>query len=279
MKVEDYKLLATIRREGTIRAAANTLHISQPAISLRLKQIEHLWDQKLFIRSYKRMIPTLAGEKVIAFAEKTLEGEEKLRDDLSRIAETIGGRLSLGVSSVVGQYSIPSLLGKYIEKYPDVKVELVTGLSEEIVQSKSDFHVIIVRGDKAGALNHQLLFSDRLYLIGRKYLSNSKDRPLIEFQSDLSLHTKIDEWFSANREWSTDQKIKVDQIETCKQLMIHGVGMAVLPEVATRDLNEATYTFQSLELDGKPLTRDTWLCFDDPAKELPQVQAFLEMFD
>ncbi|MCT8138039.1 LysR family transcriptional regulator [Anaerobacillus sp. CMMVII] len=148
MKVDDYKLLVTIKRVGTIRGAAKELLISQPAISLRLKQIEEQWGEKIFIRTHKNILVTPVGEKILAFGEEMIMGERKLLDDISLVSKSVNGMLSLGVSSVVGQYLLPEILESYINKYPDVKIELVTGLSQSLRASISDFHISIIRARK-----------------------------------------------------------------------------------------------------------------------------------
>lgn len=279
MKIDDYKLLVTIKNVGTIRGAAKELLISQPAISQRLKQIEEQWDQTIFIRTHKNVIVTPVGEKIIAFGEQLLIGEEKLLDDISKISNTVNGRLSLGVSSVVGQYLLPKILEKYITLFPDVKVELFTSLSQTLRDSMTNFHLLIVRGEKINGMNCIELFSDRLFLIDKKTGNkHTKEKILIEFQSDLSLHSMVDEWFIQHPDMKPARKLKVDQIETCKQLMSHGIGMAVLPEIAIKDLDPEQYSLQPLIVENQPLTRKTWLCYTEAAKELPQVRAFLNMF-
>ncbi|RXI96621.1 LysR family transcriptional regulator [Anaerobacillus alkaliphilus] len=276
MKIDDFKLLVTIKKVGTIRGAAKELLISQPAISQRLKQIEDHWGEAIFIRTHKSMIVTPVGEKIIRFAEDMISGEKQLFDEISKVSKTVNGRLSLGVSSVVGQYLLPKILETYITNFPDVKIELVTGLSQSIRKTASDFHLSIVRGEKMKGLKCVELFSDRLFLVNKK-TSNSKERILIEFQSDHSLHSMVDEWFLQHPDQNPTRKIKVDQIETCKQLMAHGIGQAILPEIAIKDLNDELYTFQPLELNKQFLTRPTWLCYSEVAEELPQVEAFLAL--
>jgi len=277
MKVDDYKLLVTIQKEKTIRAAAKALLISQPAISQRLKQIENVWGHQIFLRGHNHVVVTPAGEKIIRFAENTLKQEDQLIEDLSKIGDTIRGKLSLGVSSVVGQYILPNILELFVESYPQVKVGLVTGLSQDLIQSKGDFHIMITRGESVHGMNSKFLFTEKLFLIDKKSKQTKNPRrPLIEFQSESGLHSQVNQWFIENPKWKPTQKIKVDQIETCKQLMIHGIGMAVLPEIAIQDLDSDNYYFHALSVNDRPLKRDTWLCYPEVVKELPQVQAFLD---
>src|SRR5699024_11870966 len=78
------------------------------------------------------------------------------------------------------------------------------------------------------------LFSDPLYIFDTERFSSSgelKKRPLISFKSDDSMHALVDDWlYHHNDEIKPLKTIRVDQIETCKQFMMQGIGMAVLPE-------------------------------------------------
>ncbi|KHF39929.1 LysR family transcriptional regulator [Halalkalibacter okhensis] len=278
MKVDDYNLLVTIKNTGTIRGAAKELLISQPAISQRLKQIEARWGEKIFLRTHKHILVTPVGEKIISFAERVMEGEENLLDAISKMNNDVSGRLSLGVSSVIGQYILPAILEEYIHLYPKVKIELYTGLSPDIRQSISNFHVSITRGEKGNVGKCEELFEDQLFLINKKTVTNAPtEQLLIEFQSEPTFHSMVDEWFYQNPEYKPANIIKVDQIETCKQLMSHGIGMAVLPEIALKDLDLKLYTIHPLVIDDQHLFRPTWLCYTDLASELPQVKAFLNV--
>src|SRR5690625_8021294 len=69
------------------------------------------------------------------------------------------------------------------------------------------------------------------------------------------------------------KSITVDQIETCKQFMKQGVGMAVLPKSVSHSLMEEYYHLP-LTLNGQITSRDTWLCFQEGVRQLPQVERF-----
>ncbi|MCT2534917.1 LysR family transcriptional regulator [Aquibacillus koreensis] len=275
MKVDDYRLLLMLQKEKTIRGAAERLFISQPAVSQRLKTIEDQWGDALFIRTHKHLILTPVGEKILSFAKEVVKQEEALHDSISSLSEEVTGTLSLGVSSMVGQYLLPSILQKYVEEYPDVTIELETGLSNVLV--KGDYHVTIIRGEGIHDKVCESLLADGLYLIDKKMKEIRTPRTLIEFQTDQKYQSTVNDWFISQGAAKPSQVIKVDQIETCKQLMLHGIGMAVLPESSIKDVDDRLYEKVPLIIDGKLLVRQTWLCYAEAAKQLPQVQAFISM--
>ncbi|MFA9556585.1 LysR family transcriptional regulator [Evansella sp. AB-rgal1] len=280
MKIDDYRLLVELSKTGTIRSAATNLMISQPAISQRLKHIERDWGVELFIRTPKQLLLTPAGEKVVGFAKEMILEERRIRDEVNSLLGEVGGVLSLGVSSVIGQYVLPPVLEKYIDMYPKVQVNLTTGLSNDLRKNFLDYHIAIIRGEKINHQPCQHLFSDRLFLIDLKKFEKqqSNPRPLIAFQGDDVLQSAVQRWFIENDQVLFSQMIKVDQIETCKQLMKSGMGMAVLPETALGDLGEE-YTYQPLVMGGEALTRETWITYSNNIDKLPQAKAFIDLID
>src|SRR5699024_6019526 len=87
-----------------------------------------------------------------------------------------------------------------------------------------------------------------------------KKRPFISFKSDDSLQEAVNHWlFYHQQDIKPNQTISVDQIETSKQFMKQGLGMAVLPKSASDSLMDS-FPHLALVVDGEPVTRDTWLC-------------------
>jgi len=163
--------------------------------------------------------------------------------------------------------------------YPNVSIDLVTGMSENIKRDSNKYHVTIVRGDKIKDNNSILLFKDPLYIFDTEsfQMEGVKERPLISFKSDDILHDLINHWlFYHQNKINPVQKISVDQIETCKQFMKQGLGMAVLPKSISANLMD-DFSHLPLEVQGEAITRDTWLCYQGGIRNLPQVNSFIEL--
>lgn len=277
MRLDEDVLIVTLSKAGTIRGASRDLYISQPAISQRLKQIEERWGEPLFIRTHKSLIPTPVGEELIAYSIKRLADERKLQDRLSEVTGSVRGTLSLAVSSVIAQYYLPQLLRSYIETYPNVKIDLQTGLSSAMYKERHNAHLSILRGEVDDADSLTKLFSEKLYYVTKK--NNPSTQTLIEFQSDQAFHSQLETWFQTTISPSPTQTIKVDQIETCKQLMYNGIGGCILPEIATKDISAEDCHFIPVMLDEAYLQRDTWIHCHMKYAKLPQVQAFLDLLN
>lgn len=279
LRIDDYNLLLQLNKIGTVRGTAREILISQPAVSQRLKFIEDYFGQTIFIRTSKRLKLTPSGELILKHAQKVIDQEEQFKNQLASSSDEVTGTLSIACSSVVSQRYLPKILGKYTKMFPLVSIDLVTGLSEHIKSDFNKYHVSIVRGEKIKDSKSILLFEDPLYIFDSKPFMEEeiKERPLIFFKSDDGLEELMNHWLSHNLEKvNVIKKISVDQIETCKHFMQQGLGMAVLPKSVSDSLMDK-YPHLPLEVNGKKITRETWLCFQEGIQQLPQVNHFIEL--
>ncbi|GAA0445675.1 LysR family transcriptional regulator [Lentibacillus halophilus] len=277
MKIDDYELLLKLQKIGTVRGTAKDVLISQPAVTQRLKYMENYFGEQLFIRTPKTLVPTPAGEIVLGHARQVTTQEKAIKNTLARSSGEVQGTLSVACSSLVSQRFLPSILGEYTQAFPNVEIDLVTGLSEDIKREHNHYHVCIIRGETLKESISKLLFEDALYIFDTEPFPDHqlKERPLISFKSDDSMHNQVDTWLYYHQDIKTVKKISVDQIETCKQFMQEGLGMAVLPESVSSSLMDK-YPHVALQLDGRPVTRKTWICYQEGVRNLPQVDRFIE---
>lgn len=278
MKVDDYRLLVTLADEETLRKAADTLYISQPAVSQRLKSIEAYWGTEIFIRTKKKLIVTTHGEVIIQHARKMLKEETNLKDMIQSAEGIVNGKLSIGVSSLVGHTILPRVLGKYVERYPDVKIQLQVGSSSRIMANRNDFHVSVVRGAKMMNLINDVLMTDKHYFIYPKSRKNQMDTlPMIEFQADPVYLKEIELWYTEQFNQAYAPQIKTDQIATCKELLLNGVGMTVLPEIVINDIDHHLFEVQLLSVNNHELLRETYISYENDVLALPQVKTFIDL--
>lgn len=281
--ISEFQLLSVLAQEMNMRKASERLFVSQPALSQRLQTIEKEWGTKLFIRSQKGLALTPAGEHVIDFVNEVLTKQDKVRETIYSLQTGVSGTLKIAVASIVGQNWLPQVLKKFIDKYPQVKLSLVTGWSSEILNCLYDdqVHIGIIRGmpDWKGVKVH--LFNDPLYLVDREITQPEQiietDRPFIQFKSDSNYYQEIQDWWMKKFKTSPKRTVIVDQIETCKQMAFNGIGYAILPGITLTKAEQDIFKIPLLNESGEPLKRDTWLLGYESAFQLKQVQAFVEV--
>jgi DNA-binding transcriptional LysR family regulator len=281
--LSEFQLLSVLAQEMNMRKAAERLFVSQPALSQRLQTIEKEWGTQLFIRSQKGVSLTPAGEHVIQFVNEILNKQEKVKEMVHSFQSEIAGTLKIAVATIVGQNWLPQVLKKFIEKYPHVKISLITGWSSEISKYLYDdqVHIGIIRGtpDWKGVKIH--LFEDLLYLVDKEIKNPDEvlvtDRPFIQFKSDSNYYQVIQDWWIRHFKIPPRRTVVVDQIETCKQMTFNGIGYAILPGITLNGADKDLFKIPLFDEKKEPLKRDTWLLGYESSFQLKQVQAFREL--
>lgn len=110
--------------------AGQLLGRSQPAISLQIKRLEELIDGQLFIRGGPQLELTLTGERMLGYARQILALNDEALDELTQ--PTITGRIRFGIPSEFATTLLPKVLGRFMQSYPRVTLEIKSDLSENL---------------------------------------------------------------------------------------------------------------------------------------------------
>ncbi|RAK23186.1 transcriptional regulator [Anoxybacillus vitaminiphilus] len=285
MNFSEYEILVVLTEELNMRKAAERLFISQPALSQRLQTIERNWNVKIFLRSQRGLILTPAGEKIVALAKEIVTRTNRVKDELQQSEGKVYGTLKLAAASIIAQHWLPDVLKDFTATYPNVKISLITGWTSEMMAAmyESNVHVAIVRGrpEWNGIIRH--LFTEQLFLVDKEIQCLDDvfitERPFIQFKSDSTYHQQIQQWWYERYRTFPQRTIIVDQIETCKQLAYAGIGYAILPEIAIKEIDNHMIKIPLTDQKGQPMTRDTWVIGSELSFQLPQVQAFISIID
>ncbi|MBN8237004.1 LysR family transcriptional regulator [Halobacillus kuroshimensis] len=276
MRMEDYDLLIQLHECGTIRSTAKKILLSQPAITQRLKYIEEELGGAIFVRTSKKLWITPFGELALDSAREILQKEKELKDKLAMAEGRVSGTLSIGASSLYSQYFLPEILQSFTKMYPEVTIDLITGISSEVRSSAFDNHLSIVRGEPISGFDSIHLLNDPLYLFDLFPLPPVTERPFIEFKTDSDFTRLLEEWRENQKELIYRPTMKVDHFETAKQMMKHGLGMTVLPGSIAHEEKEEYACLPLVNQEGNAVIRETWACVKPDVRSLPQVDAFLQ---
>ncbi|MFD1989609.1 selenium metabolism-associated LysR family transcriptional regulator [Paenibacillus nicotianae] len=136
----------TVAERGSFSAAAQALHMTQPAVTMQVQSLEDHFGTKLFNRTTKRIELSEAGHALMPFASQGIHLMRETDAVMSRFTDTLAGRLVLGASNTIGEYVLPRLLGPLGQQYPHMKVMLkvmnTTQILDEISRNQLDFGLI-----------------------------------------------------------------------------------------------------------------------------------------
>nr|YP_009293920.1 LysR transcriptional regulator [Ahnfeltia plicata]YP_010204031.1 LysR transcriptional regulator [Ahnfeltia fastigiata]AOM65608.1 LysR transcriptional regulator [Ahnfeltia plicata]UAT97157.1 LysR transcriptional regulator [Ahnfeltia plicata]UAT97362.1 LysR transcriptional regulator [Ahnfeltia plicata]UAT97566.1 LysR transcriptional regulator [Ahnfeltia fastigiata]UAT97770.1 LysR transcriptional regulator [Ahnfeltia fastigiata] len=122
--LDQLRILKAIIKEGSFKRAADSLYVSQPAISLQIQNLEKQLNIPLFERSNKKATLTEAGNLLLRYGGRILALCEETCRALEDLQNLQGGTLVIGASQTTGTYLMPRLIGLFRQRYPQVNVQL-----------------------------------------------------------------------------------------------------------------------------------------------------------
>lgn len=132
--MDDFRLRVFITAAKTLNftKCAEQLYISQPAVSKHIGELESRYKVQLFERSGSRLALTEAGRVMLEHAERIADGYRRLQYEMDLFTDRLGGELKVGASTTIAQYVLPQVLARFTARFPEVKVSLASGNSEQV---------------------------------------------------------------------------------------------------------------------------------------------------
>ena len=162
------KVFHTVARLLSFTKAAEELHMTQPAVTFQVRQLEEYFNTRLFDRTHNKVNLTPAGERVAEFAERIFDLYAEMESGVRDLTGEISGALTIGASTTIAEYMLPALLGEFKNQYPDINLRLKVSNSEGIVSMVE--HNVIDLGVVESPVNNKNLIvevchEDQLVLV------------------------------------------------------------------------------------------------------------------
>ncbi|MEM1252895.1 MAG: LysR family transcriptional regulator [Cyanobacteria bacterium P01_H01_bin.21] len=122
--LDQLRILKAIAAEGSFKRAADSLYVSQPAVSLQVQNLERQLDVPLFDRGGRRAQLTEAGYLLLEYGDRILSLCQETCRAIEDLQKLQGGTLIVGASQTTGTYLLPRMIGLFRQRYPDVAVQL-----------------------------------------------------------------------------------------------------------------------------------------------------------
>ncbi len=279
---------ASISRNGSISAAAKQLHLTSPAVSLQLKELEKSAGIPLFERTGNGLVPTAGGRVVLELTNKIQTLLLECSEALDEMSGTDRGVVSVGVVSTA-RYFAPTVMARFSKLFPEVKLRLqvgnremiiaklesleldfaVTGMPPSHFQVQSEYigkhpQIIIAPPDHAFAANLRISLSDL------------KDQTFLQREPGSGTRSVADKLFAKNRLLPC-AVIEFGSNETIKQAVMAGMGIAIISaHTVAAELQENRLI--SLNVKGLPINRKWFVVRHQNKRLLPSSQALWNFF-
>lgn len=242
----DERLLSLyiLSKEKNYTKTANTLNLTQPAISQHIKSLEKEYNQKLIIKKGRNLTLTPAGEILVQYYDKFKSLDVRMNEDISNINSS-NKFIDIGITLTAGEYLIPSILNIIIKNIPNISINFHTDNMEKIYKGVKndvlDFAIIEGHFPKEPSLNSFLLAEDEMILvtspshtfknmkkINRLLLQKEK---LILRERKSNTRTLIEEFLMNNGDSISRYNVmlELENINLIKELVSQNYGVSILP--------------------------------------------------
>lgn len=239
ISIQQIRVLDAVAREKNFSKAARRLGISQPAVSLQLRELQKRYGVKLYTRRGKEIHLSHLGMQLVTTGRKILGLLNEMNNTLTESAYLLSGRLHIGLSC---HYFVKGLLTRFMNEYPGVKVKASIGhsayLLEEIRACRMDIAEITALAPVPGL--YSLDFSQQQIIL---FVARTHAWALRESLSILELHKekmvaldnesmtrKIFDSFLEKKQIAPNIVLELDNWETMKEVVAAGIGFGIAQE-------------------------------------------------
>ncbi|HEY4550473.1 MAG TPA: LysR family transcriptional regulator [Bacillus sp. (in: firmicutes)] len=260
MNNDALKTFVTLAEVKNFTKTAELLLMSQPSVSLHIKNLEKEFQTQLFLRSPKFLKITPTGEILYDRAKQIITIYEQTKQDILEQHNIIKGELKIGASFTIGEYILPSLLIDLQKDYPDLELQVIIGNTEEIVQSVRLFQVDI--GLIEGQTNEKEL-SVHPFLQDELFIISSNDHKLADKNNVTITDLQNQSWITRELGSGTGEylnhvirsnglKVKslltISSNQGIKETVINGMGLSLLSRsVIARDVQHKNLSIIKLK--------------------------------
>lgn len=239
--------LATFRlviQRGSFSAAADVLGISQPAVSLQIRQLEHFLRSRLLERTGRGVKATAAGLALLTHGERIEQAVEETLRSLDAFSHEVSGTVSLGTGATACIHLLPPLLQQLRETYPLLKVGVTTGNTPGVVraieENRLDLGLVTMPVSGRGLEITPILDEEFVCISAQEEEcvptpDSLHTMPLIAFESGSGTRTLIDGWFQASG-LQPEPVMQLGSIEAIKRMVRAGLGYSIVPRMAVEQV-------------------------------------------
>ncbi|WP_299089662.1 LysR family transcriptional regulator [uncultured Metabacillus sp.] len=272
MNIENLKMFCLVVDEGSISQAARLSFVSQPAVTRQIRQLENVYGTLLFDRTEGKLIVTETGKMLYPFAKAIITDFNRSKEVIQQAIGEYNSTLRVGASLTIGEFLLPSLLGRFKKLTPDIKVSLtikntpsvledltndvidialVEGLVDDedfIVEKFADDELILVfpadhPWRERSEINIEELANERM--IWRESLSGTR----LIVESTLREHGILDK---------IESYMEISSTQAIKSAVEAGLGISILPRLTVaRELEQGF--LKEMKITDIHINRSLWL--------------------
>ncbi|HEX4599649.1 MAG TPA: LysR family transcriptional regulator [Burkholderiaceae bacterium] len=286
LTIRQLEVLAAVGREGSVTAAAGALHLTQPAVSMQLHQLEQQLELTMFEPVGRRLQITEPGRELVRLAIELLARLDDLEQTARSLRGVGHGRVRLGVVSTA-KYFAPRLLAQFLKLHSGLEFKLTVHNRAEIIDQLQSYSIdlgIMGQPPEGLQLEGTAFAPNPLVSIGapshplslRRGLrpEDLSGQPFIIREAGSGTRDAMDRFF-ADHDVKVRQVMEADSNETIKQAVMAGIGLGFLSLHTVRP-ELAAGRIAALDVQGLPLRRQWYVVHSSQRRLTPAAEEFLQ---
>ena len=247
MELRQLKSFRTVANLLSFNKAAGQLHYAQSSISAQIQTLEEELGVQLFDRLGKRIQLTDSGAQLLQYADKILDLVDETQSVVTGENEPVGS-LTIRIPETFGVHRLPPVLNAFHSKFPKVQLSFTTcaveGLANDLRKGLTDLAFLMAESISAPDIEVENLGTETVVLVAgpghplcAKRSVHTRDlagATILLSRVDCS-YRRIFEQILKEEEVGNFNKFEFNSVEVIKQSVIHGLGIAVLPEIAVEE--------------------------------------------
>lgn len=279
------RVFLKIVQTESVTKASEELYLSQPAVSIQLKNFQDQFPIPLTEVVGRKIQITDFGREIALAAEQILQQVQAIDFKTAAYKGLLAGRLRISIVSTA-KYVMPYFLTDFMQLHPEIQLQMDVTNKQKVIESlennEIDFALVSLLPSKMKVEKLDLL-ENNLYLIGKagsdikpnqKLKTIFKDLPLI-FREEGSGTRQTMEKFIEEQDLIVLKRMELATNEAVKQAILAGLGFSIMPLIGLRNELE-TGKLQIIECPGLPITTEWQLIWREGKKHSPVSEGFLE---
>lgn len=280
------QIFSKIAQTKSITKASEELHLTQPAVSIQLKNFQNQFDIPLTEVVGRQLYVTDFGMEIAMAAEQILNQVQEINFKTLAYKGQMTGRLKLSVVST-GKYVLPYFLSDFLKLHPGVELTLdVTNKSkviDNIVNNEVDFSMVSVLPENLN-IEHLELLQNKLFLVtGRETKIDYKmthdfsifeELPIIYRESGSGTRYSMEQYFNA-KGIQLHKKLELTSNEAVKQAIVAGLGSSIMPLIGIKNELKSE-ELQIIKVKEFPITTNWQLIWQKNKRFSPVASAFMD---
>lgn len=245
MTIIQLEYLLAVANCGSFSKASEICFVTQPSLSMQIKNLEDELGEILLDRSKKPVVPTQVGALVIEKAKEALLAYNNVKECVAELKGSVAGKLRLGVIPTIAPYLLPRFVHTFGERYPGVELEIREMITPEIIRAMDSDELdaaLLAGGTCPDRITEQELFDDRFYayvspenpLSARTNLriEDIYGKDLILLSEGHCLRDQIIELCGTNRLGELPYTFQSGSLETIMRIVDTTSMLTIIPEMA-----------------------------------------------